>query len=203
LTQLLIATRNPGKMLEFNRLLQDVPYTLVSLASLGITDEVAELGHTFAENAQLKAKSYASKSGLLTLADDSGLEVDALLGAPGVYSARYGDDPNFTDKDRVNLLLQNLKNVPWQQRTARFKCTIAISQPSGLEIVVAGTVDGMIQYEPLGEGGFGYDSIFYLPSYERTTAQLSLEEKNRISHRSEAARKAKSALKRLSVRNET
>ena len=197
--QLLIATRNPGKVREYRQLLQAAPFTLVGLDSLGLAEEVAETGQTFTENAWLKARAYASWSGLLALADDSGLEVDALSGEPGVHSARYGGDLNATDQDRVNLLLQKLESVPWEQRTARFRCVIAIAQLSGEGIAVEGAVEGMIQYEPQGEGGFGYDPVFYLPSYGRTTAQLSLEEKNRISHRADAARKAVLALKRLAA----
>ena len=197
--QLLIATRNPGKVREYRQLLRDAPFTLVGLDSLGLAEEVAETGQTFTENAWLKARAYASWSGLLALADDSGLEVDALSGEPGVHSARYGGDLNATDQDRVNLLLQKLESVPWEQRTARFRCVIAIAQLSGEGIAVEGAVEGMIQYEPQGEGGFGYDPVFYLPSYGRTTAQLSLGEKNRIGHRADAARKAVLALKRLAA----
>lgn len=197
--KLLIATRNPGKMREYRQLLRDVPYTLVSLDDLGITEEVAETGESFEENARLKARAYAARSGLLTLADDSGLEVDALGGDPGIHSARYGGDPDASDHDRVVLLLQRLEGVPWEQRAARFRCVIALASPNEEGVAVVGAVAGMIQYEPQGEGGFGYDPVFYLPSYGQTTAQLSLEEKNRISHRAEAARKAVTELKRLSA----
>jgi XTP/dITP diphosphohydrolase len=210
---------------EYRRLLQDVPFDLVSLYDLGITEEVEETGETFEENARIKARSYASVGGLLTLADDSGLEVDALGGEPGVRSARYGEEsPPFqighktkekrTDRDRMELLLHNLRDVPWERRTARFRCVIAVATPPGPPAVtaeiagitrermagaltlVAGAVAGMIQYEPLGEEGFGYDPVFYIPSYGLTMAQLSLEEKNLISHRADAARKAEALLKR-------
>ena len=197
--KLLIATRNPGKMREYRQLLRDVPYTLVSLDDLGITEEVAETGESFEENARLKARAYAARSGLLTLADDSGLEVDALGDDPGIHSARYGGDPDASDHDRVVLLLQRLEGVPWEQRAARFRCVIALASPNEEGVAVVGAVAGMIQYEPQGEGGFGYDPVFYLPSYGQTTAQLSLEEKIRISHRAEAARKAVTELKRLSA----
>ncbi len=204
--KLLIATRNPGKMREYRGLLRDVPFQLVSLDDLGIADEVEETGETFAENARLKAGTYARLSGMLTLSDDSGLEVDALGGDPGVRSARYGGDSDFSDQDRVGLLLHNLEGVPWQKRTARFRCFTAIYRPpDGQELTesmevtcVVGSVAGMIQYEPEGGEGFGYDPIFYLPSYRRTMAQLPLEEKNRISHRSDAARKAVAVLNKLS-----
>ena len=197
--KLLIATRNPGKMREYRQLLRDVPYTLVSPDDLGITKEVAETGESFEENARLKARAYAARSGLLTLADDSGLEVDALGGDPGIHSARYGGDPDASDHDRVVLLLQRLEGVPWEQRAARFRCVIALASPNEEGVAVVGAVAGMIQYEPQGEGGFGYDPVFYLPSYGQTTAQLSPEEKIRISHRAEAARKAVTELKRLSA----
>jgi len=197
--KLLIATRNPGKMREYRQLLRDAPFELVSLDDLGITEEVEETGQTFEENARLKACTYARLSGTLTLSDDSGLEVDALGGEPGIRSARYGGDPNATDQDRVRLLLSKLEGVPWERRTARFRCVIAISWPKGAEASVVGSVAGMIQYRPEGNEGFGYDPVFYLPSYGQTMAQLSLAEKNRISHRSDAARKAVAALQRIAV----
>ena len=201
--ELLIATRNPGKMREYRGLLRGAPFQLISLDDLGIADEVEETGETFAENARLKAGSYARLSGMLTLSDDSGLEVDALGGEPGVRSARYGGDPGFSDQDRVRLLLHNLEGVPWQKRTARFRCFTAIYRPperqdptESMEVTcVVGSVAGMIQYEPEGDEGFGYDPLFYLPSYRQTMAQLPLEEKNRISHRSDAARRAVAVLK--------
>jgi XTP/dITP diphosphohydrolase len=197
LPKLLIATHNKGKMREYRHLLRDVPFELASLDDVGIAEEVEESGATFEENARLKASSYARLSGVLTLSDDSGLEVDALAGEPGVHSARYGGDSCATDQDRVALLLSKLEGKPWEKRTARFRCVIAISQPQGVEALVVGSVAGMVQYEPEGDEGFGYDPVFYLPSYQQTMAQLPLEEKNRISHRSDAAGKAVAVLKRL------
>ena len=207
---LLVATHNPGKMREYRGLLEDSPYDLVSLDDLGISLDVDESGDTFFENAWLKAHAYAAEGGLLTLADDSGLEVDALKGEPGVHSARYGGVACESDDDRLNLLLLNLNGVPWERRTARFRCVIAIAHPpgsgapdispvrsSGTDVAcVVGSVAGMIQYEPAGDEGFGYDPVFHLPSYGQTIAQLPLREKNRISHRSDAARRAVQALKR-------
>jgi XTP/dITP diphosphohydrolase len=216
---LLVATGNPGKLREYEVLLCDAPFRLVSLRDVGITEEVEETGETFAENAWLKASGYAAMSGLLTLADDSGLEVDALGGDPGVRSARYGpaldeDGACRTDEDRVALLLRNLEGVPWPRRTARFRCVINVVKPSqtsrdrsettsettrphpepveGAKLLasVVGSVAGMIQYAPEGDDGFGYDPVVYLPSFDRTVAQLSLEEKNRISHRGCAAARA-------------
>lgn len=231
--KLLIATHNSGKMREYRQLLQDVPFELVSLDDLGVSEDVEETGETFEENARLKASAYARFSRaaseaapMLVLADDSGLEVDALGRKPGIRSARYGGDACATDADRVALLLSNLEQVPWEKRTARFRCVIAIAVPSvspfGAEIppnppfikgrlgefssaqgkswnvaLVVGSVAGMIQYKPQGDQGFGYDPVFYLPTFQRTMAQLPLLEKNRISHRSDAARKAVTLLKRL------
>jgi XTP/dITP diphosphohydrolase len=199
LPKLLVATHNPGKMREYRQLLQDVPLDLVSLDDLGIAEDVDETGNTFAENAWLKAHTYARLSGLLTLSDDSGLEVDALGGEPGIHSARYGGDSCATDEDRVKLLLSKLEQVPWDQRTARFRCVIAVDGLAGRQVSVVGSVAGMIQYEPRGDEGFGYDPVFYLPSYQQTMAQLPLAEKNRISHRSDAARKSVEILKKLSI----
>jgi XTP/dITP diphosphohydrolase len=197
--KLLIATHNSGKMREYRQLLQDVPFELVSLSDLGITEEVEETGDTFAENARLKAHTYANLSGMLTLSDDSGLEVDALGSEPGIRSARYGGDPNATDQDRVRLLLSKLEGVPWEKRTARFRCVIVISRPEGDVASVVGSVAGMIQYRPEGNEGFGYDPVFYLSSYGQNMAQLPLEEKNRISHRSDAARKAVAVLQQVAA----
>ena len=204
--ELLVATGNPGKLREYQDLLNGAPFRLLSLRDAGITEEVDETGETFAENAWLKASGYAKLSSMLTLADDSGLEVDALGGAPGVRSARYGGDSCANDADRVKLLLKNLEGVPWEKRTARFRCVINVAAPSGpvdrepeLLVSVVGSVAGMVQYEPLGDDGFGYDPVVYLPSFRRTVAQLSLEEKNQISHRGCAAGRAMAALSRLAV----
>ncbi len=220
--RLLIATGNPGKMREYQGLLKDLPFELVSPRELGITHEVDETGETFEENAWLKASEYAAISGVLTLADDSGLEVDALSGEPGVRSARYGGDACKSDQDRVALLLKNLENVPWEERAARFRCVIAVAKSPlaplyqrgeraspfdkagregdfGVTLVAQaeGSVAGMIQYTAQGDDGFGYDPVFYLPSFGKTIAQLSLDDKNRISHRADAARKAVELLKNL------
>ena len=271
--KLLIATHNPGKVREYCALLGDVPFDLVSLSDAGINEAVDETGTTFEDNARLKAQAYAAASGLTTLADDSGLEVDALGGQPGVRSARYGEDAsaekgslNLSDQDRVTLLLRNLDRVPWDRRTARFRCVIAVANPhtpkqseahtpchseahtpchseahtpchseahtpchseahtpchseersdeesktpipqpnttaqdknpASQLTFLEGTVEGVIQYEPMGNNGFGYDPVFYLPSYGLTMAQLTMEEKNRISHRAQAAQKAVALLRR-------
>ncbi len=205
-TTLLIATGNPGKLREYADLLREAPYRLVSLKEAGITSEVEETGSTFAENAWLKASGYAAMSGALTLADDSGLEVDALGGDPGVRSARYGGDACRSDADRTALLLRNMEGVRWDRRTARFRCVISVAHPPPssaasprMLVSVVGSVAGMIQYTPAGSDGFGYDPVVYLPSFERTVAQLTLEEKNRISHRGCAAARAMQALSRLAA----
>lgn len=208
---LLVATRNPGKMREYRELLADYPGRLISLDDAGIADEVEETGATFADNARLKAETYCRRSGCLTISDDSGLEVDALGGAPGVYSARYGGDACQSDAERVELLLHNLDGVPWGRRIARFRCFTAVAMPApdqdadvggdahgdsaGPRIaIVVGSIAGMIQYAPQGAHGFSYDPVFYLPSYGQTMAQLPVGEKNRISHRGDAARKARRML---------
>ena len=198
---LLVATRNPGKMREYRQLLADYPGRLISLDDAGVPDEVEETGDTFHANAILKAGTYASLSGHLTISDDSGLEVHALGGEPGVYSARYGGDACKTDADRVAFLLRNLAEIPWEQRIARFYCCTAIADPDAggrpHVATVVGSVAGMIQYEPAGEHGFGYDPVFYLPSYDATMAQLSVAAKNLVSHRADAARKARQILNSL------
>ena len=189
--QLVVATRNPGKVREFERLLLDIPFQLVSLDEAGVPPgmEVEETGSTFQDNACIKARAYAMASGLLTLAEDSGLEVDALGGDPGVRSARYGG-PGYDDAGRVQLLLNAMKDVPWEERTGRFRSTIAICTPEGAVSTVEGSVEGLIIFEPRGDGGFGYDPVFYVPSLEKTTSEMSMEEKNTISHRARASQKA-------------
>ena len=176
-------------MREYRFLLKGAPCELVSLAECGISHEVEETGATFEENASCKALEYASLAGTITLADDSGLEVDALGGEPGVKSARYAGE-NATDNDRVNYLLSRLVNVPWEKRTASFKCVIAIAIPYGEVKLCFGSCTGYIALEPKGSLGFGYDPVFYVPELDRTMSELTLEEKSRISHRSEAAKNA-------------
>jgi len=191
--RLLIATHNRGKVREYRQLLEGLPHELVSLGDVGIDDDVSETGETYAKNALLKARAYAQQSGLLTLADDSGLEVDALDGAPGVRSARYAGD-QADDADRVRYLLTRLQGVPAPQRTARFRCVIALVWPNGCEELVEGVCEGRITEEPRGECGFGYDPVFLVAGDSRTMAELSSEEKNRISHRARAAAKARALL---------
>lgn len=191
--KLLIATHNPGKIREYQTLLADLPLTVTSLKAEGITEDVEETGATFAENACLKAESYARMTGLWTWADDSGLEVDALDGRPGVYSARYAG-LGATDQDRYQKLLQELHQRPDAPRTARFRCVVAIAMPSNETATVEGTVEGLITDQPKGENGFGYDPVFLLPDQGVTMAELPAEIKNEISHRGQAAQKAKQLL---------
>ncbi len=186
--KLLIATRNAGKVREYRELLAALPLEVTYLDAEGITLEVEETGDTFADNAVLKATTYARASGLWTWADDSGLEVDALGGAPGVYSARYAG-PNASDADRYRKLLDALAGVPWDQRTARFRCVVALATPEGGDVrTTEGVCEGIIAFGPLGNNGFGYDPVFYLPDRGVTMAQLPPEEKHAISHRGRAAR---------------
>ena len=196
---LVVATRNQGKMREYRQLLADWPVELISLDDAGVTGDVDETGDTFLANARLKASEYARLSNLTTISDDSGLEVHALGGDPGVYSARYGGDACQSDADRLALLLENLDGLPWEQRVARFRCVTAIAAPGGAVIgTVVGSVAGMIQFKPEGEHGFGYDPVFHLPSLGQTIAQVPLEIKNRVSHRADAARKAHRVFQNLS-----
>ncbi|MFC1978517.1 XTP/dITP diphosphatase [Chloroflexota bacterium] len=194
--ELLVATNNKGKLKEYNVLLKGIPFTLVSLAQQGIDFDVAETGSTFEQNAALKASEYASASGLMTLADDSGLEVDALGGKPGVMSARYAGE-GATDADRVNYLLAKIIDVPWEKRTARFKCVIAIAIKGEDVKICYGTCSGYITHQPKGTNGFGYDPIFYFPELDRTMAELTFEQKNSVSHRGKAASQAHKLLMSL------
>jgi XTP/dITP diphosphohydrolase len=183
--QLLVATRNPGKVAEISEILGSLDVVSLSLDDVEIDVEVEESGKTFEENAILKARGYSRITGLLTLADDSGLEVDALDGQPGVHTARFGG-PGLTPKQRYQRLLESLSSVPWERRSARFRCVVALAHDDVLIGTSNGICEGMIAVEPAGEGGFGYDPVFYLPERNMTMAQLPPAEKNRISHRSRA-----------------
>ena len=197
--RLLVATGNPGKVLELAELLRGVPYTLVSLRDLGLPTEIEEPADTFEGNAVIKAETYARMSGLLTMADDSGLEVDALDGAPGVHSKRFAGD-DASDDDRTALVLRRLGQTPWERRTARYRCVLALAAPGEPTVTCEGVCSGIIEYGPRGYGGFGYDPVFYLPEFGKTVADLSLEEKNRVSHRARAAAKAAALLKEIAAR---
>ena len=180
-----LATHNPGKLREMGEILKDFGIEVVSPKDLGITVDVEETGRTFAENAMLKAKAICKAADLPAIADDSGLCVDALNGAPGVYSARYGGE-GLDDRGRYMLLLSSLRGAP--TRAAHFACAVACAFPNGDTLTAEGRCDGSIAYAPLGEGGFGYDPVFLLPGTGKTFGQLTQEEKSAVSHRGRALR---------------
>ncbi len=192
--KLLVATRNKGKFLEIKKALENLPFEFLSLDGVEKIPkdfEVKEGGASFLENAVLKAKTFAEMSGLLTLADDSGLEVKALDGRPGVYSSRYA----ATDEERNKKLLGELKDIPKEKRDAQFRCLVAIFDPKTKKLETCeGICKGEIAQEPKGSYGFGYDPVFYLPKFDKTMAQLKTEEKNKISHRGRALKKARKIL---------
>ena len=196
--KLLLATNNQAKVREYKSLLQGIPYEIVTLDEQGINKLVDEIGSSLEENATLKATTLAAQSRLLSLADDSGLEVDALGGGPGSMSARFAGE-GASDIDRINYLLARLKSVSQEKRAARFRCVIAIATPEGKVEFCSGECRGFITLAPRGKHGFGYDPVFYLPELGKTMAELPLELKNQVSHRGQAARKARELLKRLSV----
>src|SRR5215216_229739 len=196
MNKLLIATNNKGKVKELQDLLKDTGIELITPAEINLELDVIEDGHTYAENATKKAIEFAKASGLISLADDSGLEVDALDGAPGLYSARYSPKPGANDADRRAYLLQNLQDKP-RRWTAHFHATIAIATPNGETHLAEGICEGEIISEERGPGGFGYDPIFLLPELGKTMAELSMDEKNRLSHRARAVMNAIPILKTL------
>ena len=195
--RLLIATNNPGKLAEFQRLLQGCGWELVSPAALGLALPDDEPGQTYEENAKIKALNGARASGLVTLADDSGLEIDALDGAPGARSARFlGEDAGF--EERFETILGRMADLPSEKRWARFRCVVAVAEPGSQSVrLFEGEVQGLIALEPRGELGFGYDPIFYLPQQARTMAELPPHVKDVISHRGRAAMRARPLLKEL------
>jgi XTP/dITP diphosphohydrolase len=198
--KLLVATNNLGKLEEYRHLLRGVPLEITNLSEENIDFEPQETGSTFEENATLKASAFAERSGLLTLADDSGLEIDALAGAPGVHSARYAGTRRGEDVQRYELVLRQMEGVPWAQRTARFRCVVAVATPDSQVQTAEGVVQGIIAFEPQGEHGFGYDPIFFLPEFGCTMAQLTSETKNRVSHRARAVQAALPIIRRLVTR---
>jgi len=193
--KLLVATHNQGKLREYQALLADLPLIVTSLALEGVTQDVEETGATFAENAILKATAYAQLTGLMTWADDSGLEVDPLAGRPGVYSARYGG-AGLTDQQRYQQVLAELAPLP-KPWTARFRCVVAIVSHTGKLMTAEDRVEGEITDEPRGVHGFGYDPIFFLPDHQCTMAELAPAQKNLISHRAKAAAQARQILVKL------
>ena len=193
--KIIFATGNEGKMREIRMILEDLGTEVLSLKEAGTTLEVQEDGETFEENAVIKARAVMEETKALVLADDSGLEIDYLNGEPGVYSARYmGEDTSYRIKNQN--LIERLEGVPEEKRTARFVCVIAAAFPDGRILTARGTIEGIIGYEERGEGGFGYDPIFWLPEYGCSTAELTMEKKNELSHRGKALRAIKDELKR-------
>ena len=193
LSKLLIASNNIGKIQEYTALLQGLPLELTSPAQENLTGQPEENGTTFTENACLKARYFAEQCNYYIMADDSGLQVDALSGEPGIYSARYAG-PNATDEERNQQLLRKLVGVPWPERTGQFKCVIALIRPDGRETTYCGTRPGVIGLESKGTYGFGYDPVFYIPELGQTFAELGPTLKNQWSHRATAARKLALAL---------
>lgn len=193
--RMIFATGNENKMVEIREILGDLPLEILSMKQAGIRADIEENGTSFEENALIKAREVCRLAGEMVLADDSGLEIDYLNGEPGIYSARYmGENTSYRVKNKN--LMERLEGVPNEKRTARFVCAIVAVFPDGKELVVRGTVEGIIGYEERGENGFGYDPIFYLPERGLTTAELPPEEKNSISHRGNALRKMKELLEK-------
>ena len=191
--RIIFATGNEGKMREIRMIMSDLGLEILSMKEAGLYADVDENGTTFEENAVIKAKGIAALCNDIVLADDSGLEIDALNKEPGVYSARYmGEDTSYTIKN-MNLV-ERLNGVPDEQRTARFVCAIAAALPDGRVLETKAAMEGRIGYEERGENGFGYDPIFVLPEFGKTTAELSAEEKNKLSHRGKALRLMKEKL---------
>ena len=193
--KIIFATGNEGKMKEIRMILKDLGLPVLSMKEAGVQADIVEDGTTFEENAKIKAVAVQKLTGALVLADDSGLEIDYLNKEPGIYSARYmGEDTPYSVKN-ANLI-SRLAGVPDEQRTARFVCAIAAAFPDGEVLTTRGTIEGIIGYEERGENGFGYDPIFYLPEYKKSTAELSPEEKNALSHRGRALRQMEEELRK-------
>lgn len=184
----IIATHNPGKVKEFKEILEPRGYDVKSLAEIGFTEEIEETGHTFEENSVLKAEAVAKAVNKMVIADDSGLSIDNLGGRPGVYSARYAGEQK-DDQANIEKVLSELKGIEKEQRTARFRCALAVSIPGEETKTVEGHVEGYIAEEPRGEYGFGYDPIFIVKDKDKTMAELTSDEKNKISHRADALKK--------------
>ena len=194
--EVIVATGNAGKLQEMKDILAPLDLQVRSMREAGIEREVEETGSTFEENAMLKAKGIRGLTDSIIIADDSGLEIDALNGEPGIYSSRYlGKDVSYDVKNAE--LIRRLTGVPDEERTARFVCAVAVILPDGRDFTVRGEMEGRIGYEIIGENGFGYDPIFYLPEYGMTSAQISPEEKNRISHRGKALAKMVEKLREM------
>lgn len=184
--KVILASQNKHKLAEIQAILAQYDMELVLQSELGLQIDVDETGESFEENSELKARAVMEATGLPAIADDSGLCVDVLGGAPGIYSARYGAPDCVTDRDRLNHLLRNLRGIRAEERTARFVCVITLLYPDGRKLTARGSCEGLITFEPRGEDGFGYDPVFFVPSHGCTFAQMGTAEKNRISHRARA-----------------
>ncbi|HEX3029912.1 MAG TPA: XTP/dITP diphosphatase [Clostridia bacterium] len=193
--KLIVATRNKGKLKEIKEIMRDFPFEVISMEAVGLNDDIEENGSTFEENAMIKAREVSRLTGEMVMADDSGLEVDYLNGAPGIYSARFAG-PGASDKDKNMKLLGLLEGVPFEKRRARFVCAIAVFFPDGRSFVVRGTCEGIIGYEEKGENGFGYDPLFFVPEFNMTSAEMEPDEKHKISHRGKALRLMAEELKK-------
>ncbi len=193
--KIIVATGNEHKMQELRQMLDGLEVELISMKEAGITADIVENGTTFEENAKIKAKTISKLTGEIVIADDSGLEIDYLGGEPGIYSARYmGEDTSYEVKNQN--LIDRVKDAVGEERSARFVCAMVAVLPDGKVLTTRGTIEGVIAKEPVGENGFGYDPIVYVPEYGMTTAQMSSEQKNAISHRGKAMRALKEALKK-------
>ena len=195
--EVIVATRNKGKIREIRDALKGLDLRIYGLSDFPDVPEIEEDGHSFAENALKKARFYAKYFGKLTLADDSGIEVDSLKGLPGVYSARYAGE-RASSQENNQKLLREIQGVPISKRGARFKCFIAVKSPDGREAIAEGSCKGRIGFKEKGRRGFGYDPLFILPKYGKTMAELSLEEKNRVSHRGRALKKIRRIIQSFS-----
>ncbi len=192
--RIIFATGNEGKMKEIRMLLQDLNYDIVSMKEAGIQADIVEDGNTFEENAAIKAKTIMEMTGEMVLADDSGLEVDAMDKAPGIYSARFmGENTSYDVKN--NYILDQLKGLPQSERSARFVCAIACAYPDGEIVTARAAIEGYIGHERIGDNGFGYDPVFWVPEFGCTFAQLSAEQKNKISHRGKALKVMKEIIR--------
>ena len=191
--ELIVATRNKGKVREIRKALEGLGLKIYALYDFSNVPEIEEDGKSFIENALKKARFYSKYFGKLTIADDSGLEVDRLKGLPGIYSARYAGE-GASNRENNQKLLSELKGVQLSKRGARFKCAIAMVSQDGREAVAEGSCKGRIGFKEVGKNGFGYDPLFILPQYGKTMAQLSLKEKNRVSHRGKALRKSREVI---------
>ncbi len=194
----IVASKNKGKLKEIEEILTGLPFKVISMGEAGIDKDIEEYGSTFEENALIKAREIHAITGDMVMADDSGLEVDYLQGAPGIYSSRFAGE-GATDTDKNNKLLKMLEGVPFEKRTARFVCVIAVVFSDGSDFTVKGICEGHIAAEPVGEKGFGYDPLFFMPEYNMTTAQMDSGRKNNISHRGKALRLMVEELKRRNI----